>query len=71
MNFFHRRNTKKRSAIMSNKDYRNLCYRCASEARNAGFRLFRTKNNVKSQCWKCNRQGYEYIQKNPKTLKSD
>ena len=45
------------------KDIRTLCYKCKTETIEAGYRVFRTANDMKSECDKCNRQGFDYILK--------
>ena len=42
-------------------DYRDLCYRCASEYEGAGISIRESKNKTSRRCEKCRRQGNEYI----------
>lgn len=42
------------------KDIRTLCYRCASDYREAGYKLFMRNIKSKSRCDKCERLGFEY-----------
>ena len=44
---------------MKERDVRTLCYRCASEMKNAGIKLHRT-GGARSKCDKCNRPGSNY-----------
>ncbi len=41
-------------------DIRVFCYKCAQDIRNAGYVLKRTDKWEKTECDKCNRQGFEY-----------
>ena len=38
---------------------RVLCTRCAENYRESGYVLYR-QNDIKRECYICNRQGYEY-----------
>lgn len=54
---------------MGEKDYRTLCYKCVSEYREAGYKVYRDEKIInKEPCDKCNRQGWTYIIE-PKTDK--
>lgn len=42
------------------KDIRTLCYRCASDYREAGYELFIRDTRLKNKCCKCERMGFDY-----------
>lgn len=42
------------------KDIRNYCYQCARDIRNAGIQIYRTPSEIKTECDKCPRPGFEY-----------
>ena len=44
-------------------DIRVFCHNCAQDVRNAGYVLKRTDKWEKTECYKCNRQGFEYTMK--------